>query len=125
MEKPKRHRLSDVNMVDRTASCAKCGPVKIYSNKHSGVVCAAGVRAYQRLRLYGVTEADFARMLEEQDHSCAICHEPFIKTPHIDHSHATGKLRQLLCFQCNWKLAVVEDVDWAEKASAYLRRWEE
>lgn len=48
----------------------------------------------------GVTDDDYARMLAEQDGRCAIA--GCVKTPktrrfHVDHDHASGRVRGLLC----------------------------
>jgi hypothetical protein len=46
----------------------------------------------------GWYEAQLAR----QDGHCAICpNTPKSRRLHIDHDHATGKVRGLLCFPCN------------------------
>lgn len=55
------------------------------------------------MRKYGLTEADYNAMLEQQGGVCAICHRPNFngKPLFVDHCHATGKVRALLCHQCN------------------------
>lgn len=75
-----------------------------------------------------MTPDDWDGMLEEQDGGCGICgttepggHGRF----HTDHDHATDEVRGLLCTGCNVKLATLEDGDFVEKATAYLRRHEE
>lgn len=59
--------------------------------------------------------------LEEQGGLCAICNEA--KATHLDHSHATGKVRGILCMNCNAALGSFRD---SEKhlmsAIEYLRR---
>ena len=63
-------------------------------------------------RKYGITEQQYARMLKVQCGGCAICGEGFDgkKTrPNVDHCHATGKVRGLLCRRCNILLGHVED----------------
>lgn len=61
-------------------------------------------------RKYGITAEDYARMLEEQDHACAICRQPETATDWktrqpknlaVDHCHETKKVRGLLCTRCN------------------------
>lgn len=63
-------------------------------------------RAY-RAR-YGITLADYDRMLKEQDSRCAICgSDRALKNNErtwafaVDHCHTTGKVRGLLCNACN------------------------
>jgi hypothetical protein len=48
-------------------------------------------------------------MILESNNSCPICQEPFIKTPHVDHDHITGKIRSLLCDSCNKGLGFFKD----------------
>lgn len=46
---PWKHKLSDVNERDGTATCANCGQVKICQNSANGSwVCEPGLRAAQR-----------------------------------------------------------------------------
>ena len=45
---------------------------------------------------------DYDAMLAAQGGVCAICgNPPKTRRLHIDHDHKTGKVRGLLCFQCN------------------------
>lgn len=60
-------------------------------------------------------------MNERQNGLCAICRvKPCL---HVDHDHATGRVRELLCPGCNLKLGILEAAEWREKALAYLGRW--
>jgi hypothetical protein len=54
-------------------------------------------------RKYGMSSEQFQRVLEAQAHRCAICRSPFEGTlrPCVDHDHATGEVRWLLCGGCN------------------------
>jgi len=50
----------------------------------------------------GLTLDDYERLLATQGGVCAICERPPKKRRlHVDHDHATGKVRGLLCFTCN------------------------
>lgn len=85
------------------------------------------------LKRYGLSLEDFNRMLEEQDGKCAICSKPPGTTDGvdrnrlvIDHSHATGKARALLCDFCNRGLGIFfDDPALLVAAADYLRRFEE
>jgi hypothetical protein len=48
-------------------------------------------------------------MLARQDGKCAICKCEFTHTPFVDHCHITGKIRRLLCRDCNTGLARFND----------------
>jgi hypothetical protein len=47
-------------------------------------------------------------MSKAQDGKCKICGGTELKNLHIDHDHATGKIRGLLCMRCNMGLGVYE-----------------
>lgn len=49
---------------------------------------------------YKIGIEEYHKMLEAQDHKCAICKKPMDK-PHVDHDHTTGFVRGLLCRGCN------------------------
>lgn len=71
---------------------------------------------------YGVTRDRYEQMLEKQNGVCAICKEE-CKTRQrlvVDHDHATGQVRGLLCKSCNFHLGVLERHEWVEKAQRYL-----
>jgi hypothetical protein len=72
---------------------------------------------------YGLTADDFRTMLAEQGGRCAICGgtEPGPRNWHIDHDHAFGHVRGLLCHKCNVGLGHFDDsVDRLRAAVRYL-----
>lgn len=84
-----------------------------------------------KLSRYGLTQEDFARMLEAQDYCCAMCGEPFEEGQpiFIDHDHACcpdeksscGRcVRGLLELSCNTALGHIERK--GDLARAYLNR---
>lgn len=79
------------------------------------------IPAKHRLRAYGITSERYAQMKAEQSDACAICLRE--RALVIDHSHATGVVRGLLCRECNAGLGLFRDnPDALERASAYLKR---
>lgn len=61
-------------------------------------------------RNYGLTENDLNGMLASQRQRCKICCVTItIKSLVVDHDHETGKLRGLLCSQCNRGLGLLKD----------------
>lgn len=73
------------------------------------------------LRRYGLTLEQYESMLESQGGVCKICGRPeLFRMLSVDHNHNTGKVRGLLCTNCNFKLSVVEDSDFLQKAQRYL-----
>lgn len=68
------------------------------------------IRQYRRMKIlerYGMTHADYDKLLRKQNGVCAICEEypKKGKNLHIDHDHKTGFVRGLLCFRCNFGLS--------------------
>jgi hypothetical protein len=61
-------------------------------------------------------------MLDAQGGVCAICHEkPGDLTLHVDHDHATGAVRRLLCVRCNNALGLfAESQELFQHAANYL-----
>lgn len=89
-------------------------------------------RAGNFLRLYGISLQDWEALFAAQEGACAICGDtempidirtgkPFMLA--IDHDHATGKLRELLCPLCNNGLGCFKDsVSRLHLAIAYLKK---
>lgn len=48
-------------------------------------------------------------MLDEQNGVCAICKFKPKTVFHVDHCHSTGKVRGLLCINCNMALGLLKD----------------
>jgi hypothetical protein len=76
---------------------------------------------------YGITREDYDSQLERQGSVCAICSTAdeglwwgyFV----VDHDHATGAIRGLLCSPCNTLIGGARDrTDVLRSAIAYLER---
>jgi hypothetical protein len=75
---------------------------------------------------YGITSIEYDIKAKEQDNLCAICKKPEAigKNLAVDHSHATGNVRGLLCRACNYALGIFEDdILKLESAIAYLKKY--
>lgn len=86
----------------------------------------------ERFRRYGYTPEMFADLLEKQGGGCAICGGTEItngrwtsahaKDLHVDHDHASGQVRGLLCNRCNMTLGLMDDEpDRLIRAAEYLK----
>lgn len=74
-----------------------------------------------RLKEHGLSCDQYDFLVAEQARACAICLEPFAATPRIDHDHATGEVRGLLCHSCNVALGHFRDnPDNLRRALRYL-----
>lgn len=57
---------------------------------------------------YKLTSEDINNLLLQQDNKCVICKQILIKK-HIDHCHKTGKIRGILCPNCNKALGLFKE----------------
>lgn len=82
-------------------------------------------RDYYLQKLYGITIEDYNRLFLEQGGRCKICkrhQSEFKRSFAVDHSHATNRVRGLLCHHCNKGLGhFFEDAMTMENAIIYLR----
>jgi len=83
-------------------------------------------RWYNIKRLYGLSQAEYEELLEEQDHRCGICkrHEDEFETRlAVDHDHKSLEVRGLLCSYCNRRiLGRISNPDLLRMAADYLER---
>jgi uncharacterized protein YbaR (Trm112 family) len=111
-------------------ACKTCGSVFTPTNP-CNIYCSPkckGKNSYYK-RNYGITDADLAAMKIEQDNKCYLCQsEGFLigKNNHneklaVDHCHKTGKVRKLLCHNCNRALGLFKDnPELMRKAADYI-----
>lgn len=75
---------------------------------------------------YGITIQQYEEMFDAQDRKCGICETNKSDTQGafvIDHCHATGEIRGILCSYCNKSLGMFKDsVDTLNKAVVYLNK---
>jgi hypothetical protein len=124
IEQFSRNRRNRTGFQSRCRSCQKEGHRDYYVRNSETVIARTKLwatnnpekvkilsRNRQRRRLYnGFTPEDFDRWMESQGGRCAGCGDEFGDTmPHIDHDHATGAVRGLLCGPCNKALGMALD----------------
>jgi hypothetical protein len=112
----------------RCKACDTLSRHKYVKNNPATVVQSR--RKKKLKRYYGLTLEDYQQKLEGQNYSCSICKTTDNKVGDkqwsfvVDHCHETGKIRGLLCNQCNRALGMFQDsVDILEKATAYLKSY--
>jgi hypothetical protein len=74
---------------------------------------------------HGITLDDYERMEKVQRKRCAICGKRSKRTRlDIDHNHKTGRIRALLCNNCNRGLGhLKESVKFMKKAIKYIQKY--
>lgn len=114
-------------------ACSECGaPLKIAfpstRRRFCGIKCSAASQrtsrtsSYQPLLLTAKERTVVvAELRQKQCNMCAICGSTFVRSPHLDHDHATGQVRGLLCNRCNTGLGMFKDsTELLAKATHYL-----
>lgn len=72
-------------------------------------------------RKYDISLEEYEDMFRKQDGKCRICNDPY-DSLHVDHDHATGDVRGLLCNNCNAGLGMFKDSpELMVKAIKYLK----
>jgi len=114
-----KYRADNLDKVRAAQRLSKKRRPDVYRNKNL---------KYQ----YGITLDDYNRMLVQQNHTCAICHQPEtmlhprsgrVKELAVDHCHSTGTVRGLLCNRCNTTIGLFnDDPETLRAAIAYLER---
>jgi hypothetical protein len=95
--------------------CKTCSSKKSSANKRKWRRTAAGRAAYKRYWLgrYGLSVEQYNAMLAAQGGRCETCPNAFDDTRSgracVDHHHATGKVRALLCGSCNAALGMAKE----------------
>lgn len=86
------------------------------SKKHYQVHREIILERYRKQR-YGLTDGQYQEMLDSQQGVCSVCRKPEtskhrsgnVASLSVDHDHVTGKVRGLLCRNCNTALGLVSD----------------
>lgn len=95
------------NRNDSTGSASYCKPCHNARGREVRQRLHGGSREYHLRRRYGIGQAEFEGLLLAQRGECAICGVP--DPEHVDHDHATGAVRGVLCFNCNGGLGQFKD----------------
>jgi len=106
-------------MEEKTKVCKKCGcckPEREFKKMAVCISCENSTRNKSKKKTqkniqrskettlksrYGISTFEYNEMLLQQEGRCKICGKTSDKTLHIDHNHSTGKVRALLCNNCN------------------------
>jgi predicted nucleic acid-binding Zn ribbon protein len=96
------HRSAEMAAATRASRrpCVHCGdPIPLHARRFCSKSCSL---AHRRPEKYGLSPVEL-RTLLDQHNVCAICRTANWgrKGPQVDHDHATGKVRGVLCGNCN------------------------
>ena len=90
-------------------------------------------KGYDLKKHYGITLDQYTTLLKEQNGVCAICKQPEFARDHrtgklrslaVDHNHTTGRIRGLLCTNCNKAVGhLKDDSELARKCEEYLLKY--
>lgn len=94
----------------RAEACGRCGRKRDEGDRTSTSYCYDCYRNRWVFRKYGLTGEQYDQMLADQGQRCALCHdENNGRTWHVDHCHASNRVRGLLCDLCNRGLGHFRD----------------
>jgi RNase P subunit RPR2 len=119
----KCHEVKSLMVFNRSAKskdgyqwfCKECA--KVY-NKKRYVYDAELSRMKHLKRTYGLTSEEYQELFTLQNGACAAWGQPEtandprtkqIKNLQVDHCHTTGKVKALLCKECNNALGLLHD----------------
>lgn len=107
------------------AACRKCcAKLTLAWKRRTGYVIPKDRHRMYRIKyMYGLSERQYATILERQSGLCAVCFKP--PEPgtllRVDHDHSTGQVRGLLCGPCNTGIGMLGDsYDRLRSAMRYL-----
>ncbi len=102
----------------RACYCKPCHNAKTRASVRRN----GGTRHYHLRGRYGIGATEVATLVDQQGGLCAICRcKPAIQ---VDHDHASGQVRGVLCDGCNGVLSAFrESEELLLRAIAYLERW--
>lgn len=119
---------SKANKDGHMYMCRECGKKKskdrYYANREDILFDLKGTHRERHLQQkYGISEQEYDKLLTKQNGVCAICERKCTKQKNlcVDHDHETGKVRGLLCDNCNVGLGRFKDsLKLLLKAAEYL-----
>ena len=144
------HRLTNINKELLIATCKECGentPIhllkargyygctparrawarnRVYKPKTKSSYNHEKARDYQLKRKFGINTDEYDALLQLQNGVCAICFRICAtnRSLAVDHHHATGEIRGLLCGRCNRGLGFFNDnTTHLQSAIDYLNRF--
>ena len=121
--------LDDSMFYKNHRNCKKCHKQNVtrWQSNNKAKILLDG-RNYNIKKRYGITQLQYNNILNEQSGKCAICGTSEIRRAkakyfNVDHNHKTGKIRGLLCHDCNVLLGKLnDDIEMCKKVIEYLSK---
>jgi hypothetical protein len=108
--------------------CEDFKPEEDFLAMHQGKfrVCKECKTHINRLTRYHVAPDDYQALLNKQENRCGICESELEQEKNntvIDHCHTSGRVRGILCRECNTGLGrFMDDENLLLKAMGYLKK---
>ncbi len=107
------HLLAETRMErgSHRTCCGVCEKDRQAARRAAGYHSQPDRVLAKRCKKFGITVAQYTTLLHQQGGACAICRtiDWAPRGPVIDHCHATGKVRGILCGHCNTSLGGFRD----------------
>ncbi len=109
--------------------CRRCKQIRlpIEYDSHLSMICKECYYLARLQRTMGISPNEYRALWEKQDRCCAICKSKSNRSGKkpkrfcVDHDHANGRIRGIVCFSCNGMLGYAQDnAGWLQSAIWYL-----
>lgn len=133
-ERNKPYANGDTSYHRTCKTCEARKTLSHYYSSRKGNIHRTCAYRYNLKTNYGLSEIEFQEMYKSQDGRCKICdaflENIFLKVDGkrlaIDHCHTSGKVRGMLCMNCNSGIGLLGDTYKAvQKGADYLKEAEE
>jgi hypothetical protein len=115
--------MRDKKTGRRHSACKECDKARVKARHQAN---PERTRNNDLKRNYGISLQEHQQMFDDQQGVCAICKsegDGKWKKLCVDHDHKTGKVRQLLCRNCNMMLGQAGDnINLLEEMIKYLQK---
>lgn len=120
MSKPKSKKYIELNNKDICKFCNKEFVKSIHNQIYCKICCPQNIHSHL-IRTYNMSYPQYLKMIEKCSGKCEICLTQ--KATDIDHNHTNGKVRGLLCHNCNMLLGHSKDnLDILNGSIEYLKK---
>jgi len=104
--KNKEHKRELGRKYDKTPK-----RIKYFKERSATLEYKKYMKGYLLQKEYGISLEGYNKRIEQQQGICPICNRllDMGKNTHVDHNHNTGKIRGILCSDCNHAIGLLRD----------------